>query len=110
MDFIEYSNKAIKTVNMGLDWRQRVCNAALGLAGEAGEVADLVKKSAFQGHELPIDKLAKELGDLLWYLNLMADCIGFDLEQIAEMNIDKLYSRYKDGVFSEQQSINRKND
>jgi len=87
-----------------------LANAALGISGEGGEVADLIKKHLFQGHDLPIDKMANELGDLLWYINLMADCIGFDLEQIAEMNIDKLYSRYKDGVFTEQQSINRKND
>lgn len=110
MDFIEYSNKAIKTVNNGLDWEQRLANAALGISGEGGEVADLIKKHLFQGHELPVDKMAKELGDILWYLNLMADCLGFDLEQIAEMNLDKLYSRYKDGNFSTEQSISRKND
>ena len=108
MDWIEYSNKAIATVNKDLDWKQRVTNAALGLAGESGEVSDEVKKSFFQGHELSVEKIKKELGDILWYLNLMADCIGVDLEEIAQANIDKLYSRYKDGNFSPEQSVNRK--
>src|SRR5574343_348094 len=99
MDWLGYSNKAIRTVNPQLDWNQRVTNAALGLAGESGEVADLVKKAQFQGHDLDVENIKRELGDILWYLNLMADCIGLDLEEIAEANIEKLYSRYKEGNF-----------
>lgn len=109
MDWLEYSNKAIQLVNKELNWEQRITNAALGLTGESGEVADLVKKSRFQGHELNVDKIKKELGDILWYLNLMADCVGLDLEEIAEANLEKLYCRYKDGNFSSEQSVNRKN-
>jgi NTP pyrophosphatase (non-canonical NTP hydrolase) len=108
MDWLAYSSKAIATVNKELDWKDRVTNAALGLTGESGEVADIVKKSLFQGHELNIEKIKKELGDILWYLNLMADCIGIDLEDIARANIDKLYSRYENGTFSSEQSVNRK--
>lgn len=110
MDWLEYSCKAIATCNQKLNWEQRVLNAALGLSGEAGEVADHVKKWQMQGHQLDTEHIAKELGDLLWYINLMADCIGMDLEELAQKNLDKLYKRYQDGKFSSDQSVNRKND
>lgn len=109
MDWLTYSNKAIETCNPKLDWNQRITNAALGLTGESGEVADHVKKYLFQGHLFDRDAIKKELGDILWYLNLMADSCGFDLEEIAQANIDKLQKRYQKG-FSAEQSINRKKD
>ena len=86
----------------------RLLNAALGLPGEAGEVADMVKKAYFQGHELDKTHLAKELGDIAWYLALAADAIGYDLETIFKMNIDKLADRYPAGYFEAERSVNRK--
>ncbi|AQY50499.1 MazG family protein [Listeria weihenstephanensis FSL R9-0317] len=81
-------------------------NFALGVTGEAGEVADLVKKYMFHGHKLDKDAVAKELGDVLWYVSQLAVCIDVDLEEIAQRNLDKLKLRYPNG-FSEQDSINR---
>lgn len=79
---------------------------ALGIAGEAGEVADLVKKHVGHGHPLDKDKLAHELGDVLWYVAVLAERLGYPLETIMIMNRDKLRSRYPDG-FSSERSINR---
>ena len=73
---------------------------ALGLAGEAGEVADKVKKIIRDNKSLVNEKqeLAKELGDVLWYINALARDIGYSLEVIAEMNLEKLESRKERGT------------
>jgi NTP pyrophosphatase (non-canonical NTP hydrolase) len=81
-------------------------NFSMGLSGESGEVTDHIKKVAFQGHELDTENIAKELGDIMWYVARSADAIGYDLETIAKMNIDKLKKRYPGG-FSEEASVNR---
>ena len=81
-------------------------NAALGLCGESGEAADIVKKFRFQGHDLDFEHIAKELGDIAWYLAVGAYAIGFDLESIFRMNKEKLEARYPDG-FSTDRSLHR---
>nr|DAJ97360.1 MAG TPA: NTP-PPase-like protein [Herelleviridae sp.] len=81
-------------------------NGVLGLTGESGECADLVKKHLFQGHDLDKEHLAKELGDVAWYLAVSASAIGYDLETIFAMNVDKLKRRYPDG-FDEYLSLHR---
>lgn len=78
----------------------------LGVAGEAGEVADLIKKHLGHGHTLDRNKLANELGDVLWYVGVLAYMAGFSLSEIAEINKAKLVSRYPNG-FEESRSINR---
>lgn len=85
----------------------RLLNGVMGLAGESGEVDDMLKKVLFQGHKLDREHVAKELGDISWYIALAADAIGYDLETIFQMNIDKLKERYPDG-FEFERSINRK--
>ena len=77
-----------------------ILQGVLGLSGEAGEVIDILKKALFQGHILDLDHIAKELGDVAWYLAITADAIGYDLDTIFQMNIDKLKKRYPDGFDS----------
>lgn len=78
--------------------RERLINAALGLAGESGEFADAVKKQIYHPHcDVGAMELAMELGDILWYLALAADALGYDLEFIAAQNLDKLSKRYPAG-------------
>ena len=60
----------------------RVLEGLMGLNGEAGEAIDLMKKVLFQGHEFDREHMAKELGDIAWYLAVSADAIGYDLESI----------------------------
>lgn len=81
-------------------------NGALGLTGEAGEVADMIKKHIFHGHDLNLDELIKELGDVSWYLALLCTTINVSFEEILVKNIEKLEERYPEG-FSESASINR---
>jgi len=83
-----------------------LCAVGLGVAGEAGEVADYLKKVLLHGHTLDKDKLVKELGDVMWYIALAASIIDVPLSEIASRNIEKLRKRYPDG-FSPQASINR---
>lgn len=82
---------------------------ALGIAGEAGEVADTVKKHVGHGHPLDFDHLAEELGDLLWYVAALADAVGASLSDIANFNVEKLRRRYPDG-FSTERSLNREGE
>ena len=83
-----------------------VLNACLGLAGEAGETLDMVKKWVFHEKELDVEHLKKELGDVMWYMALMCESFGFDLDEILQMNVDKLRSRYPEG-FDVDKSVNR---
>ena len=85
-----------------------VLYAAIGMCGEAGEVSELVKKYAYHGHAMDKDHLARELGDVLWYVSYMADLFGYSLGEIMEMNQDKLAKRYPDGKFDAERSRNRK--
>ena len=111
MTINEYQTAALRTAQTDkLTARELLLNAALGLCGESGEVADLLKKYHFQGHNLDLDHVAKELGDIAWYLAVGAYSIGYDLEKILQMNVDKLKARYPDG-FSTDRSLHRdKND
>lgn len=81
-------------------------NGALGLPGEAGEVADAIKKYIFHGHEFNREEIIKELGDVCWYVVMLCHAINVPLEVVLNQNIEKLKKRYPDG-FSESASINR---
>ena len=85
----------------------RLENGLMGLNGESGEAIDILKKVFFQGHDLDDRHLAKELGDVAWYLAVSADALGYSLEDIFKMNIEKLRARYPDG-FDPELSKNRK--
>ena len=73
---------------------------ALGLAGEAGEVAELVKKGVFHRHTIDRAKLEQELGDVLWYASALCTTLGLDLGEIMQTNIEKLKVRYPNGYSS----------
>lgn len=72
-------------------------NGVLGLTGEAGEVADLVKKVVFHEKGIDLSHLQKELGDVLWYIAMICHACGFDLDEVMEQNIEKLKARYPEG-------------
>lgn len=108
MTINEYQIEAMRTASgMNYENHGMLINAALGLCGESGEVADIIKKATFQGHELDVVHVAKELGEVAWYLAVGAHAIGYDLETIMQMNIEKLRARYPDG-FDADKSQHRK--
>lgn len=84
----------------------RLLMGALGLNGESGEVADHLKKHLFQGHDLDKAFLAKELGDIAWYLAVAADGIDMSLSDVLALNLAKLNRRYPAG-FTAESSRNR---
>lgn len=107
MTINEYQKEALRTESgMSKEW-PRILNGLMGLNGEAGEAIDILKKYLFQGHQFEREHIAKELGDAAWYLAVSADAIGYDLETILQMNVDKLRARYPDG-FNSEQSLHRK--
>ena len=87
-----------------------VLYAAIGMCGEAGEVSELVKKYAYHEHTIDTEHLARELGDVLWYVTYMANLFGYSLGEIMAMNQEKLAKRYPDGKFDAERSRNRKED
>lgn len=106
MDATEYQKRAARTANSDLGNDLTLAIAALGLAGEAGEVADLVKKYMGQGHPLDRAALAEEAGDLAWYLAALCTALGLDLSDVLAGNILKLETRYPQG-FSPAASMGR---
>ena len=106
MTINEYQQLALRTLNPELDKKDVLINGVMGLCGESGEAIDIVKKWLAQGHELDKEKLAKELGDIAWYLAETAAAIDLPLEDVFQANIDKLKKRYPEG-FSAEKSVNR---
>lgn len=102
MTLNEYQVLALETANYTTE--KKVIYPTLGLAGEAGEVADKVKKvirdKGSQFTDEVKHEIAKELGDVLWYVATLSYDLGYNLELIAEMNYSKLKSRKERGMIS----------
>lgn len=110
MTLDEYQAEALRTAAPGCAGHvTRAFNLtvrALGLCGESGEFADLIKKHVGHGHDLDQAAARKELGDVLWYVATLADSLGCSLDAIAQQNVAKLRARYPDG-FSVEASKHR---
>ena len=104
----EYQRRAKRTRRDDQNQNEALANAALGIAGEAGEVADTVKKALYQHHIIDRQQALEELGDVLWYISWLADLYGYTLEDVAHANILKLWTRYPNG-FNAERSRNRAN-
>lgn len=102
MELSEYQKLALRTANLDRD--NELYHLVLGLVGESGEIAEKVKKLIrdHESDESKLDKqdIAKELGDVLWYLAVLAEYLDCDLSEIAKNNIKKLASRQERGVLS----------
>ena len=109
MTINEYQDLAMRTLNPELDKKDVLINSVMGLCGESGEAIDIVKKWLAQGHGLDREKLAKELGDIAWYLAEAATALDLPLEGIFAANIEKLKKRFPEG-FDVSRSLHRENE
>ena len=105
----EYQQEACRTSSGGTTQNERevLMARALGLAGEAGEVCDLIKKHVAHGHPLVQEEVIEELGDVLWYVATMAARLGWPLSDVAALNRDKLRARYPQGFTVERSLATR---
>ena len=84
-------------VNRGIKDIGGLLMGCLGLAGEAGELLDMFKKWIFHNKVLDRKHAKKELGDVMWYVADIAYSMGWELDEIMQMNVDKLKARYPEG-------------
>lgn len=112
----------LRAIKCGCDYREemlrnsptvsdddRLLLGALGLAGEAGEVIEHIKKYKFQGKHLDREEMIKELGDVRWYFECLMYAVGTTMVEVERMNIDKLRKRYPHG-FTVADAIARKDE
>lgn len=97
MTLNDYEAAAARTTNAKLDDRERLLDAAAGLAEESGEILGMVRKHAYQSRELDRETLKIELGDALWCLAMTARSAGITLEDVAAANVAKLSARFPAG-------------
>lgn len=102
MTFDEYQKRALDTAKFSGDELKDIMHWVLGITGESGEIAEKVKKiirdksGEFTAHDKA--ELAKEIGDVLWYLATFASQLGVSFDEVAATNLAKLKSRYERGV------------
>lgn len=104
MNISEYQKKSIRTMKFDYSVSTHCC---LGLAGETGEVIDIIKKSVYYKKELDKKKVTEELGDVMFYLVNLATSLDISMENVLEQNVEKLLKRYPGG-FTEKDAIERK--
>lgn len=105
MKLNEYQEISKRTMPAGCSLKEKA-NYAMGLTGEAGEVADLIKKELFHDHPIDKEKVKNEIGDVLHYASGLATMYGFTLEEVAMSNLEKLMMRYPNG-FNSEDSLKR---
>ncbi len=107
MNIEMYSTLALRTAPLNQSQWSNLIHAALGAGGESGEIEDHVKKVAFNGRPLDRDHLIEEVGDVMWYLNLLVSELGTTWGHVLSVNISKLKARYPDMKFDAERSLNR---
>lgn len=111
MTFEEYQKRALTTAHNTYEPLMEKTIWVMGVAGEAGEVVEKWKKIvAYKGGKITpedLQELSKEIGDVLWYLAVLAESLGLSLEQVAEQNLAKLLDRKQRGVIAVGKGDNR---
>ena len=101
----EYQKLAARTINEGLTFKEQKYHALHGMVGEIGEIHSIFQKM-YQGHDYDAEHVKKEIGDLLWFVAEFCTSLGWNLEDVMELNIDKLKKRYP-VKFDVERSIHR---
>ena len=106
MTLNDYQTLARRTQRADLDDYERLLHALFGIGSECGEILGIYQK-VFQGHEIDEDKVIDEMGDLMWFLAELADCLNVELDFVGRHNIEKLFKRYPGAGFSVERSLHR---
>ena len=106
MDFREYQKNVCSHFKEHENLKDEVCDWTIGLSEEAGEVASVVKHCYWGGEPIHSEELAKEIGDVLWYLSALCTSLGLNFDTVAELNAAKLQHRFGDS-FSIEDSRDR---
>lgn len=101
----DYQRLAARTINPKLEDHEMEDHALKGMVGEIGEINSIYQK-VYQDHPMDYNHVKKELGDLLWFVAEYCTARGWDLGEVAQMNIDKLRARYPEG-FDAEHSLHR---
>ena len=105
MNMNEYQRLAARTMNIGLSNEGTVLHALHGMCAEVGEIHSVYQKR-YQGHMPSEEQLKKETGDIIWFIAEFCTAMGWNLADVAQMNIDKLKARYPEG-FDADKSLHR---
>ena len=108
-DFIAFSDRVVSLDEKGANI-ERLLTGAVGINSEGGEIMEIVKKLLFQGKPWNDETkyhLKRELGDVMWYIMQCLIALDTPLEEVVEMNIEKLEARYPGGQFSAYYSEHR---
>lgn len=105
MQINEYQQLAARTINHNLFPDEQLAHALHGMCAEVGEIHGLYQKK-YQGHIIEPEHLKKEIGDLLWFVAEYCTAHGWELDDVAQMNVNKLKARYPQG-FEEERSLHR---
>lgn len=106
MNFEKYQKKCLRTFNTNSQ-NENLCKLSMGISGEAGEITDYIKKVVFHGHDLNVEKIKEEVGDLIWYIAVLLWILNIDINDVLKSNIKKLQQRYPNG-FNSNESEYRK--
>ncbi len=108
-DFLALSDRLVSLDEKGANI-ERLMTGAIGINAEGGEIMEIVKKMVFQGkawNPETAHHLKRELGDVMWYVMQCLIALETDLNEIIEMNVDKLEKRYPGGAFDPYYSEHR---
>jgi len=109
-DFTAFHDRLTALAEQGVNI-ERLLTGAVGLSAEAGELMEIVKKLIFQGkpvNEETIFHMKREMGDVMWYVMQVLMALDTPIEEIVQMNVEKLQKRYPGGSFDAFYSENRK--
>lgn len=98
LEFNQYQKESAKTAKDNI--KNNLSYLSLGLAGEVGEVCEKIKKSIRDDTEINKKDIGRELGDVLWYLTQLASYFSIEMSEVANVNLDKLFTRLEEGKIS----------
>lgn len=107
MEIREYQEKSYVAIQPHTDKKDEVINWLVGLTEEVGELASLFKHQYYGGEELSKEEVAKEAGDVLWYLSALCTVLELNLDAVADLNMSKLHHRFALGEFDNNASGER---